>query len=83
MLSRILTAYVEPDHPAYGYDPMHDRLFAKGFTIYPGKGAKKATFRLANMGAITPEDMRSFVGALGETMQEMGVDRLYSEGVAR
>lgn len=78
MLSRILTAYVEPDHPAYGYDEMHDRLFAKGFTIYPGKGAKKATFRLANMGAITPADMRSFVGALGETMREMGIDRLYA-----
>lgn len=82
MLSGILTAYLEPDHPRYGYDEMHDRLFAKGFTIYPGKGAKKATFRLANMGAITPEDMRSFVCALGETMKEMGIDRLYSEGVA-
>lgn len=82
MLSRILTAYVEPDHPRYGYDEMHDRLFAKGFTIYPGKGAKKATFRLANMGAITPADMRSFVAALGETMREMGIDRLYSQGGA-
>lgn len=82
MLSRILTAYVEPDHPRYGYDLMHDRLFEKGFTIYPGKGAKKATFRLANMGAITPEDMRSFVAALGATMKEMGVDLLYSGGAA-
>jgi 2-aminoethylphosphonate aminotransferase len=76
-LSRILTAYVEPDHPAYDFERMHDRLFAKGFTIYPGKGANKATFRLANMGAITPRDMEGFVGAMRATVDEMGIHPLY------
>lgn len=77
-LSKILTAYVEPDHPAYGYDRLHDALFARGFTIYPGKGAKEATFRLANMGAITPDDLRAFVAALGETIEELGIRPLYA-----
>jgi 2-aminoethylphosphonate aminotransferase len=77
ILSRILTAYVEPDHPRYDFDQMHDRLYEKGFTIYPGKGAAQATFRLANMGTICGDDMRAFVVAMRGTLQEMGVDRLY------
>jgi 2-aminoethylphosphonate aminotransferase len=76
-LSRILTAYIEPDHERYDFEQMHDRLYAKGFTIYPGKGAREATFRLANMGAVTPADMRSFVGAMAETIDEMGLRPLY------
>ncbi len=79
VLSRILTAYVEPDHAAYDFDGMHDRLYDKGFTIYPGKGAEVSTFRLANMGAVTPDDMRAFVAALKETIDEMGVNPLYSK----
>jgi 2-aminoethylphosphonate aminotransferase len=79
LLSRILTAYVEPDHPAYGYDELHDRLRERGFTIYPGKGAKEATFRLANMGAIETDDMRAFVQAMAETIDEMGIRPLYSD----
>jgi 2-aminoethylphosphonate-pyruvate transaminase len=76
-LSRILTAYVEPDHPDYDYDDLHDRLHARGFTIYPGKGARVGTFRLANMGAITPEDMHRFIASMGETVRDMGLDPLY------
>ncbi len=77
-LSRILTAYIEPDHENYDFDELHDRLFAKGFTIYPGKGAQQDTFRLANMGAITPDDMRAFLAAMKATITEMKLDPLYS-----
>jgi 2-aminoethylphosphonate aminotransferase len=76
-LSRILTAYIEPDHAAYTFDGMHDRLYARGFTIYPGKGAQKNTFRLANMGDVQAGDMRSFVDAMRATLAELGVDTLY------
>ncbi|MCP3919125.1 MAG: 2-aminoethylphosphonate--pyruvate transaminase [bacterium] len=75
--SRILTAYVEPDHAAYSYDALHDHLYARGFTIYPGKGAKVGTFRLANMGDVTVEDMQRFARALGETVEAMGIRPLY------
>lgn len=77
-LSRILTAYLEPDHPRWSYDEVHDRLKTRGFTIYPGKGAKHATFRLANMGAIGPDDLRAFVRAMGEVVREMEIAPLYS-----
>jgi 2-aminoethylphosphonate-pyruvate transaminase len=78
MLSKILTSYIEPDHPRYSFEEMHDRLYAKGFTIYPGKGAGRATFRLANMGAVDAEDMRAFLAAMAETIDEMGLRPLYS-----
>lgn len=77
ILSRILTAYIEPDHPSYSFDAMHDRLYEKGFTIYPGKGAQKDTFRLANMGAVDPQDMHAFVAAMDETLRELAVHPLY------
>jgi 2-aminoethylphosphonate aminotransferase len=77
ILSRILTAYIEPDHPNYSFDAMHDRLYARGFTIYPGKGAQQDTFRLANMGAVDANDMRAFVAALAATLSELKVSPLY------
>jgi 2-aminoethylphosphonate aminotransferase len=73
ILSRILTAYIEPDHPRYSFDAMHDRLYAKGFTIYPGKGAQQNTFRLANMGDVTTSDMKAFVDAMAETLRDLGI----------
>jgi 2-aminoethylphosphonate aminotransferase len=77
ILSRILTAYIEPDHPNYSFDAMHDRLYSRGFTIYPGKGAQQDTFRLANMGAVDVNDMRAFVAALAATLSELKVSPLY------
>ena len=50
---------------------MHDLLYEKGFTIYPGKIGKKGTFRLANMGAIDYKDIENFLKALKEVIQEM------------
>lgn len=78
ILSRILTCYIEPDHPRYRFDEMHDRLYQKGFTIYPGKGAAQATFRLANMGNVCTDDMHAFLQAMSETIAELGLTPLYS-----
>jgi 2-aminoethylphosphonate aminotransferase len=78
-LSRILTSYIEPTHEDYSYERLHDLLYNKGFTIYPGKGGKRATFRLANMGNIRPGDMDRFIGTMRQTVAEMGLDPLYRE----
>jgi aspartate aminotransferase-like enzyme len=78
ILSRILTCYLEPDHPHYAFGEMHDRLYDKGFTIYPGKGARQATLRLANMGNVCTDDMHAFLAAMSETIEEMGMSPLYS-----
>lgn len=77
MLSRILTAYIEPTHPDYSFEAMHDALYQRGYTIYPGKGAQQDTFRLANMGAIKADDMRAFIKVLAALIDEKGWLPLY------
>lgn len=62
--SKLLTAIIEPEDPNYNFIEMHDYLLARGFTIYPGKGAKKNTFRLSNLGQIYVEDINQFLIAL-------------------
>jgi 2-aminoethylphosphonate-pyruvate transaminase len=53
---------------------MHDLLYEKGFTIYPGKIGKKNTFRLANMGAINHYDIKDFLKALRKVLIEMRIE---------
>ncbi len=64
--AKILTAIIEPDDSNYNFNEMHDYLYERGFTIYPGKGAKQNTFRLANMGDIYKEDIVRFLDCLNE-----------------
>ena len=62
--SKILLAIIEPSHASYNFDTMHDYLFQKGYTIYPGKGAKEATFRLSVLGDLYKKDIESFLTEL-------------------
>lgn len=70
--SRILTTFREPEHLNYNFNKMHDLLYERGFTIYPGKIGVDNTFRLANLGAINHRDIKKFLGAMEEVMGEMG-----------
>ncbi len=60
--SKLLTAIREPAE--FNFKEMHDVLYKKGFTIYPGKIPSNRTFRIANIGAITSRDMEAFVAEL-------------------
>jgi aspartate aminotransferase-like enzyme len=71
--SQILLAIVEPNHPGYNFDKMHDYLYERGFTIYPGKGAKEATFRLSILGDLTRKDIEAFLIELKGYLLEVGV----------
>lgn len=62
--SRILLAIKEPTDPRYNFDAMHDYLYKKGYTIYPGKGAKEATFRLSVLGDLYKKDIENFLTEL-------------------
>ena len=62
--SRLLTTVTEPVLSGYSFESMHDELLRKGFTIYPGKLLKQNTFRIANIGAIVPDDIVAFLGHL-------------------
>lgn len=71
--SQILLAIVEPSASGYNFEKMHDYLYSKGYTIYPGKGAKEATFRLSVLGAIDKTDIQSFLLELKNYLAEAGV----------
>lgn len=58
--AKLLTAVMEPSDPNYSFNEMHDYLYERGFTIYPGKVGHASTFRLSNIGAIYPEDIECF-----------------------
>ena len=62
--SKILLAIKEPTDPRYDFDAMHDYLYQRGYTIYPGKGAREATFRLSVLGDLYKEDIENFLKAL-------------------
>ncbi|HEX6223838.1 MAG TPA: 2-aminoethylphosphonate--pyruvate transaminase [Chryseolinea sp.] len=62
--SRILLAIKEPSTTSYNFEAMHDYLYHRGFTIYPGKGAKEATFRLSILGDLYKEDIEDFLTEL-------------------
>lgn len=64
--SGILLAVKEPTNASYDFNKMHDYLYERGYTIYPGKGAKEKTFRLSILGDLYEEDIRSFLQVLGK-----------------
>jgi len=69
--SRLLIAVIEPENENYIFEEMHDYLFRRGFTIYPGKGAEKNTFRIANIGAIDKDDITRFLAALEDYLKSI------------
>ncbi|WP_045519162.1 2-aminoethylphosphonate aminotransferase [Neobacillus niacini] len=70
--SRIITAIREPETPDYDFNKMHDYFSRHGFTIYPGKLDEQNTFRIANIGDITLEDMEVFITLLEQYLISIG-----------
>lgn len=62
--SHIITSVLEPNIKGFSFDKMHDWLYEKGITIYPGKINDLNTFRIANIGAIDKNDIKRFLNEL-------------------
>lgn len=71
--SMLLTSIIEPKIQGYSFNDLHDYLYNKGFTIYPGKIASENTFRIANIGQIYPENMNKFIEILEEYFTGIGI----------
>jgi 2-aminoethylphosphonate-pyruvate transaminase len=67
--SHIIAAILEPKLPGYDFETFHDYCREHSFTIYPGKLSDADTFRIANMGDIRPEEMRTFAVVLEEYLK--------------
>lgn len=69
--SKIITAIYEPECNKYNFDDMHDYLYKKNFTIYPGKVSTFNTFRVANIGSIDKKDISNFLIVLEEYLKKI------------
>jgi 2-aminoethylphosphonate-pyruvate transaminase len=65
--SAVITAYYEPD--GFDFNKFHSYLKERGFIIYPGKLADNKTFRIANIGDITFNEVNSFLLHVEEYMK--------------
>jgi 2-aminoethylphosphonate-pyruvate transaminase len=66
--SPIITSFLSPDHPAYTFGHFYGELKSRGYVIYPGKVTRADTFRIGNIGDITPADMRRLLTAVEASM---------------
>jgi len=71
--SGLLLAVKEPANLGYSFAEMHDYLYERGFTIYPGKGAKEATFRISVLGDLYPIDILNFLKVLEDYLRNVGI----------
>jgi 2-aminoethylphosphonate-pyruvate transaminase len=55
---------VTPASPHYDFCRFYRRLKERGFVIYPGKVARRDTFRIGNIGDVQPGDIRRLMDAV-------------------
>lgn len=71
--SGLLMTIMEPSDPCYDFTIMHDLLYKRGFTVYPGKLYNRDTFRLAVIGDLGVKDISDFLTAMKYVLMKMGV----------
>jgi 2-aminoethylphosphonate-pyruvate transaminase len=69
----IIVTFHAPADPRYEFKAFYAKVRDRGFILYPGKLTQVETFRVGCIGAIGPEEMRSAVHAIGDTLREMGI----------
>jgi 2-aminoethylphosphonate-pyruvate transaminase len=67
--SKIITSVIIPEE--INFEEMHDFLYARNITIYPGKIDELNTFRIANIGDIDKLDILVFLNALKEYLNSV------------
>ncbi len=65
--SPIITSFHFPDAESFTFNEFYTRLKEKGFVIYPGKVTNLNTFRIGNIGAVTPEKIKELLTAIEES----------------
>lgn len=71
----IIVTFHSPPDPKYEFAQFYRRVRERGFILYPGKLTTVDTFRVGCIGAIGPDTLRKAVGAIADTLREMGVSR--------
>jgi 2-aminoethylphosphonate-pyruvate transaminase len=71
--SHIITTFRYFSHPKFSFNEFYQRLSHKGYVIYPGKLTDSDCFRIATIGHIFRKDMLGLLGAIRESLEEMGI----------
>lgn len=66
--SPIITSFMNPDHPDYDFRRFYDQLKERGWVIYPGKVTGADTFRIGNIGDVSPDDVDELLRAVESSM---------------
>ncbi|WP_416050715.1 2-aminoethylphosphonate--pyruvate transaminase [Cupriavidus basilensis] len=70
----IIVTFHAPDDARYDFKTFYAKVRERGYILYPGKLTQVETFRVGCIGAIDANEMRNVVGAIGETLAEMGIE---------
>ncbi len=69
----VITTFLTPADPRFGFDRFYEGLSARGFVIYPGKLTVASSFRIGCIGRVGEVEMRAAVEAVRAVLAEMGV----------
>ncbi|MDO7905616.1 2-aminoethylphosphonate--pyruvate transaminase [Paenibacillus sp. JX-17] len=70
--AKLLISVIEPLHDHYHFQELHDHLYQKGVTIYPGKLSQQRTFRIGVIGAVNADDIDHCLGYIEEYLTMIG-----------
>ena len=69
----IIVTFHMPADPSFVFESFYDHLGGRGIVIYPGKLTVADSFRIGCIGHVGEPEIRGALGAIGETLAQMGV----------
>jgi 2-aminoethylphosphonate-pyruvate transaminase len=69
----IIVTFHMPADPRFRFETFYEALRQRGFVIYPGKLTVADSFRIGCIGQLGEKEMHGALGAIDETIEEMGV----------
>lgn len=69
--SYIITTFHYPTDSGFVFAEFYQRLFDKGFVIYPGKLTKRNCFRIGNIGRIGKNEILGLLAGIRDVLKEM------------
>ncbi len=70
----VIVSFYYPAHPNFKFEEFYQKLFDKGYVIYPGKLSNADCFRIGTCGRLFKSDMQDLLNAIKETLQEMKIE---------
>lgn len=69
----VIVTFHAPADAAYEFKQFYAAVRARGYILYPGKLTQVETFRVGCIGAIDSNEMRNVVGAVEQSLRDLGI----------